>query len=90
VHQIGYAVTVASNRRVHLTLTYKQFPVLPPGASTLFAVQYIAVKGVEFVKKPEDGKMKGIAFVKDADAYWIEILTPNNADMIINWPANDE
>ena len=35
--------------------------------------------GVEFVKKPDDGKMKGLAFVKDPDGYWIEIL---QADMI--------
>ncbi|KAK3749453.1 hypothetical protein QZH41_003491 [Actinostola sp. cb2023] len=30
--------------------------------------------GVEFVKKPNDGKMKGLAFIKDPDGYWIEIL----------------
>ncbi|KAL5710000.1 lactoylglutathione lyase [Ranunculus cassubicifolius] len=30
--------------------------------------------GVEFVKKPHDGKMKGIAFIKDPDGYWIEIF----------------
>ena len=35
--------------------------------------------GVEFVKRPDDGKMKGLAFVKDPDGYWIEIL---QADMI--------
>lgn len=33
--------------------------------------------GVEFVKKPDDGKMKGLAFIKDPDGYWIEILQPN-------------
>ncbi|XP_043282323.1 lactoylglutathione lyase [Venturia canescens] len=32
--------------------------------------------GVEFVKKPQDGKMKGIAFIKDPDGYWIEIFSP--------------
>jgi lactoylglutathione lyase len=31
-------------------------------------------KGVEFVKKLDGGKMKGIAFVKDPDGYWIELL----------------
>ncbi|KAL1458670.1 hypothetical protein WDU94_008800 [Cyamophila willieti] len=31
--------------------------------------------GVDFVKKPDDGKMKGIAFIKDPDGYWIEILS---------------
>lgn len=33
--------------------------------------------GVEFVKKPDDGKMKGLAFIKDPDGYWIEILSSN-------------
>ncbi|XP_065216999.1 lactoylglutathione lyase-like [Planococcus citri] len=30
---------------------------------------------VEFVKKPNDGELKGIAFIKDPDGYWIEILS---------------
>lgn len=34
--------------------------------------------GVEFVKKPDDGKMKGLAFVKDPDNYWIEIFNCNS------------
>jgi lactoylglutathione lyase len=34
---------------------------------------------VEFVKKPDDGKMKNIAFIKDPDGYWIEIL--NGTDL---------
>ncbi|EMP56329.1 lactoylglutathione lyase [Marinobacter koreensis] len=33
--------------------------------------------GVEFVKKPDDGKMKGLSFIKDPDGYWIEILQPD-------------
>ncbi|MDC1208153.1 lactoylglutathione lyase [Litorivicinus sp.] len=32
--------------------------------------------GVEFVKRPDDGSMKGIAFIKDPDGYWIEIFSP--------------
>lgn len=35
-------------------------------------------EGVEFVKKPDAGTMKGLAFIKDPDGYWIEILSPNN------------
>ncbi|XP_043193751.1 lactoylglutathione lyase-like [Amphibalanus amphitrite] len=31
--------------------------------------------GVEFVVKPGTGLVKGIAFIKDPDGYWIEILT---------------
>ncbi|XP_055385784.1 lactoylglutathione lyase [Condylostylus longicornis] len=33
--------------------------------------------GVEFVKKPDDGKMRGLAFIKDPDGYWIEIFNSN-------------
>ena len=33
--------------------------------------------GVNFVKKPDDGKMKGLAFIIDPDGYWIEILQAN-------------
>ena len=33
--------------------------------------------GVKFVKKPDDGKMKGLAFIQDPDGYWIEILQAN-------------
>lgn len=35
--------------------------------------------GVEFVKRPDDGKMKGLAFIKDPDGYWIEILNPDTS-----------
>lgn len=39
--------------------------------------------GVEFVKRPDDGKMKGIAFIKDPDGYWIEILSPQSLKAIV-------
>jgi lactoylglutathione lyase len=32
--------------------------------------------GVEFVKRPDDGMMKGLAFILDPDGYWVEILAP--------------
>jgi lactoylglutathione lyase len=34
--------------------------------------------GVRFVKRPNDGAMKGIAFVQDPDGYWVEILSGKN------------
>ena len=30
--------------------------------------------GVPFQKRPDDGAMKGLAFIKDPDGYWIEIF----------------
>jgi lactoylglutathione lyase len=39
--------------------------------------------GVPFVKRPDDGKMKGLAFVKDPDGYWIEILSPQGLRAIV-------
>ena len=30
--------------------------------------------GVEFVKRPDEGGMKGLAFISDPDGYWVEIL----------------
>ncbi len=31
--------------------------------------------GVKFVKRPDEGRMKGLAFIQDPDGYWIEILS---------------
>jgi len=31
---------------------------------------------VVFVKRPDQGKMKDVAFIKDPDGYWIEIVEP--------------
>lgn len=39
---------------------------------------------VEFVKKPDDGSMKGLAFIKDPDGYWIEIFSAEGIAKIIH------
>ena len=36
--------------------------------------------GVAFIKRPNDGMMKGIAFITDPDGYWIEILSPGGME----------
>ncbi|WP_019672556.1 lactoylglutathione lyase [Psychrobacter lutiphocae] len=38
------------------------------------AVAWFDQNKVEFKKRPEEGKMKNIAFIKDVDGYWIEIV----------------
>ena len=34
----------------------------------------LAAAGVEFQKKPDEGGIKGIAFAKDPDGYWVEVI----------------
>ena len=38
---------------------------------------------MEFVKKPDDGSMKGLAFIKDPDGYWIEIVQSKKVANIV-------
>ncbi|WP_280570735.1 VOC family protein, partial [Chromohalobacter sp. 296-RDG] len=40
------------------------------------AVAWFDANRVEFKKRPQDGKMKDVAFVKDPDGYWIEVVQP--------------
>jgi len=32
---------------------------------------------VDFVKRPSEGRMQGIAFIRDPDGYWIEVVQPD-------------
>lgn len=41
------------------------------------AVRWFDENSVPFVKRPEQGKMKDVAFIKDPDGYWIEIVQPD-------------
>jgi lactoylglutathione lyase len=38
------------------------------------AVRWFDENAVPFVKRPDQGKMKDVAFVRDPDGYWIEIV----------------
>lgn len=38
--------------------------------------------GVDFVKRPEGGRMPGIAFIRDPDGYWIEVLQADAVERI--------
>lgn len=40
------------------------------------AVRWFDENQVVYVKRPEQGKMKDVAFIKDPDGYWIEIVQP--------------
>ncbi|XP_070843367.1 lactoylglutathione lyase-like [Chaetodon trifascialis] len=42
------------------------------------ACKLFEAQQVKFVKKPDAGKMKDLAFIQDPDGYWIEILSPNH------------
>ena len=40
------------------------------------AVRWFDENSVPFVKRPDQGKMKDVAFIKDPDGYWVEIVEP--------------
>jgi lactoylglutathione lyase len=45
-------------------------------------------RGVTFVKRPQDGSMKGLAFIADPDGYWVEIVSgPNMRSLMANLRA---
>lgn len=41
------------------------------------AVAWFDSNAVSYVKRPDQGKMKDVAFIKDPDGYWIEIVQPD-------------
>lgn len=38
---------------------------------------------IEFLKRPDDGSMHGLAFIKDPDGYWVEIFSPKGLSKTI-------
>ena len=48
------------------------------------ACDELAAAGVRFQKKPDEGRMKGLAFALDPDNYWIEIVTRGSGSKISN------
>jgi lactoylglutathione lyase len=38
------------------------------------AIRWFDDNGVAYVKRPEQGKLRDVAFIKDPDGYWIEIV----------------
>jgi lactoylglutathione lyase len=40
------------------------------------AIRWFDQNQVPYVKRPEQGKMRDVAFIKDVDGYWIEIVEP--------------
>ena len=47
------------------------------------ACERFAKYDVDFIKNPDDGSMKGLAFIKDPDGYWIEVLSAEGITDII-------
>lgn len=41
------------------------------------AVRWFDAQGVGYVKRPEQGRMRDVAFIRDPDGYWIEIVQPD-------------
>lgn len=49
------------------------------------ACNVLEQKGVKFKKKPNEGRMKGIAFAYDPDGYWVEIVKRSTPKQIPNY-----
>lgn len=47
------------------------------------ATEWFEQHGVDFVKKPDEGTMKGLAFIRDPDGYWIEILSADGLSAML-------
>ena len=45
--------------------------------------------GVQFQKEPDAGSMKGLAFIRDPDGYWIEVLNAKHSRGFHNWSPPD-
>lgn len=46
------------------------------------ACEVLESNGVKFQKKPDEGRMKGLAFALDPDGYWVEIVKRKS----LGWP----
>ena len=40
------------------------------------AVRWLDENQIRFVKRPDQGKLKDVAFITDPDGYWIEVVEP--------------
>lgn len=49
------------------------------------ATDKLLAQGVDFKKKPDEGRMKNIAFAYDPDGYWVELVTRSNT---VEIPSN--
>lgn len=50
------------------------------------ACDILEANGCKFQKKPDEGRMKGLAFVLDPDGYWVEVVSraPESINLIPN------
>mmetsp|Transcript_13850 Transcript_13850/g.26072 ORF Transcript_13850/g.26072 Transcript_13850/m.26072 type:complete len:386 (-) Transcript_13850:1138-2295(-) len=49
------------------------------------ACEKLEAAGVTFKKKPDEGRMKGLAFAYDPDGYWVEIVKRGEPNKIKNY-----
>mmetsp|Transcript_30646 Transcript_30646/g.35737 ORF Transcript_30646/g.35737 Transcript_30646/m.35737 type:complete len:333 (+) Transcript_30646:140-1138(+) len=49
------------------------------------ASEKLEAAGIQFKKKPDEGRMKGLAFAYDPDGYWVEIVKRTNSNVIPNY-----
>eukprot|EP00040_Diaphanoeca_grandis_P001785 m.19545 g.19545 ORF g.19545 m.19545 type:complete len:604 (+) comp12505_c0_seq1:132-1943(+) len=54
------------------------------------ASEELEAKGVEFQKKPNEGRMKGLAFILDPDGYWVELVSRKTEAQVLEELAAKE
>jgi len=50
----------------------------------------LEAKGVQFQKKPNEGRMKGLAFILDPDGYWVELVSRKTEEQVFAELAEKE
>ena len=73
---------VVNNGNIEPNRGFGHIAVMTPDVYA--ASEELLTKGVNFQKKPDEGRMKGLAFAKDPDGYWIEIVKRGESSEVPN------
>jgi len=73
---------VVNNGNIEPNRGFGHIAVMTPDVYA--ASEELLAQGVNFQKKPDEGRMKGLAFAKDPDGYWIEIVKRGESSEVSN------
>lgn len=76
----NYSPEELNNGNVEPHRGFGHIAVMTPDVYT--ACVELEEQGCAFQKKPDEGKMKGIAFVKDPSGYWVEVIQRSPSSVV--------